>query len=68
MPVKSSLATYTTELSVNEVMNHIEEKLKEKNITIFARISHSEAARKVGLTMQDEELIIFGNPKTGTPL
>jgi uncharacterized protein (DUF302 family) len=64
----SSFVTYSTELSVNEVMNRIEKILNEKNVTIFARINHGKAARDVGLTMQDEELIIFGNPKAGTPL
>jgi|SRR5579885_2254931 uncharacterized protein (DUF302 family) len=64
----SSLITFSTTLSVAEVMDRIEKILREKNITIFARISHSEAARNAGLTMQDEELIIFGNPKVGTAL
>jgi len=68
MPTKSVLTTYSTDLSVNEVMNRLEKILQEKNISIFARISHSDAAHKLGLTMQNEELLIFGNPKAGTPL
>jgi len=68
MPEQASIATFSTELSVDEIMNRIEKILKEKNVTIFCRISHSKAAHEVDLTMQDEELIIFGNPKTGTPL
>lgn len=68
MAEQSSLITYSTVLSVTAVMDHIEKILTEKSITVFARISHSKAARDVGLAMQDEELIIFGNPKTGTAL
>jgi uncharacterized protein (DUF302 family) len=65
---KSSLMTFATELSVDEVMKRIEKILEEKEITIFARINHSKAAHEVGLAMQDEALLIFGNPKVGTAL
>ena len=68
MPAKSSLITYSTSLSVTDVIDRTEKILKEKNVSIFARINHSDGARKVGLIMQDEELIIFGNPQIGTPL
>jgi uncharacterized protein (DUF302 family) len=68
METKSSLTTYTTQLSVSEVLDRIENILKRKGITVFARINHGRAAHEVGLDMQDEELIIFGNPKAGTPL
>jgi uncharacterized protein (DUF302 family) len=65
---KSPLIRTFSELSVTEVIDNIEKILKEKNIKIFARINHGQAAHDVGLVMQDEELIIFGNPKAGTPL
>jgi uncharacterized protein (DUF302 family) len=41
--------------------------LKEKGMTIFNRIKHSEGASKVGIELRDTELIIFGNPKVGSP-
>lgn len=62
------LITHTTSFSVKEIIDRIEEILRGKKIMIFARISHSQAARDAGLTMQDEELLIFGNPKVGTAL
>ena len=69
MPNETSfLNTQTSDRSVAEVINRIETKLKDNNIKIFARINHAEEARKVGLTMQDEEVIIFGNPNVGTHL
>ena len=37
-------------------------------MTIFNRIKHSEGAGKVGIKLRDTELIIFGNPKVGSPL
>ena len=35
---------------------------------MFARIDHAEAAREAGLALPEEEVFVFGNPKTGTPL
>jgi uncharacterized protein (DUF302 family) len=42
--------------------------LKSKGITVFARIDHSGEAAKAGLKMRPTQLLIFGNPKAGTPL
>lgn len=35
--------------------------------TVFARVPHSKGAMSVDVALQDAELIIFGNPKLGTP-
>ncbi len=42
--------------------------LKEKGMNVFLRINHTEGARKVGQELRPTELLIFGNPKVGTPL
>ena len=42
--------------------------IHNRNLTLFARIDHSDLARGVGLTMQEAHVLIFGNPKGGTPL
>jgi uncharacterized protein (DUF302 family) len=49
-------------------MNRLESVLHAKSLTVFARVDHSGEAEKVGLTMHPAQLIIFGNPKSGTPL
>lgn len=53
---------------VKETADRLENVLKEKGMTIFNRVKHSEAAKKVGMELRETELIIFGNPKVGTPL
>ena len=53
---------------VKETADRMETILKEKGMTVFNRIKHSEAASKVGIELRDTELIIFGNPKVGSPL
>lgn len=48
--------------------NRLESALKEKGITIFARIDHAAGARKIGKELQPTLLLIFGSPAMGTPL
>ncbi len=54
--------------NVEETANRMETILNEKGMTIFSRIKHSEGAGKIGIKLRDTELIIFGNPKVGSPL
>jgi uncharacterized protein (DUF302 family) len=54
--------------SVEETMDRLEAVLREKAIHIFVRIDERAAAEKAGLKMPAMELLIFGNPKGGTPL
>jgi uncharacterized protein (DUF302 family) len=52
----------------NETIARLESVLKAKGMTIFTRISHSEGAQKAGFKLRPTELLVFGNPKAGTPL
>ena len=54
--------------NVEETANRIESILNEKGMTIFKRVNHSEGAANVGIDLRATELIIFGNPKVGSPL
>ncbi len=54
--------------SVSETINKLEAVLSKKGMTIFKRVDHSAGANKVGLQLRPTELLIFGNPKVGTPL
>lgn len=54
--------------NVKETADRIENILIKKGMTIFNRIKHSEGAGNIGIDRQDTELIIFGNPKVGSPL
>lgn len=57
-----------SKFSVPETLDRLEDLLRAKGITIFARIDHSGEAEKVGLKMPPTQVLIFGNPKGGTPL
>ena len=54
--------------NVKETADRLERLLKEKGMTVFDRIKHSEGAAGVGIELRDTELILFGNPKVGSPL
>jgi len=54
--------------SVPETLVRLESILKERGVTVFARVDHSAEAEKAGLTMRPTQLLIFGSPKGGTPL
>jgi uncharacterized protein (DUF302 family) len=54
--------------SVKNTLQRLESVIATKGLTIFARIDHSGEAAKVGLKMPPTELLIFGSPKSGTPL
>jgi uncharacterized protein (DUF302 family) len=54
--------------SVDETVDKLNTILKSKGVTLFVLIDHSGEAEKVGLKMPPTKLLIFGNPKGGTPL
>jgi uncharacterized protein (DUF302 family) len=51
-----------------ETLARLETIVQAKGLTILARIDHSGDAARVGLQMPPTKLLIFGNPKSGTPL
>ena len=54
--------------SVEKTLDKLRRILGAKNITLFAVVDHSGEAAKVGMKMRPTKLLIFGNPKGGTPL
>ncbi len=54
--------------SVPETIRRLDGLAKSKGRTVFAHIDFSGDAAKVGLRMRPTQLLIFGNPKSGTPV
>jgi uncharacterized protein (DUF302 family) len=52
----------------DETVEKLEAVLREKGIKLFTVVDHSGEAASVGLTMPPTKLLIFGNPKAGTPV
>ena len=65
------LITKPSKYSVNETITRFEAAVKEKEaagFTVFTVIDHAAAAKKFGLDMRPRTVIVFGNPKLGTPV
>lgn len=54
--------------SVDETVQRLKGALEKKGIRIFAHVDHRKNAQGVGLELRQAELLIFGNPRLGTPL
>ena len=64
----SGLINVKSAHNVKETADRLEKALNAKGMTVFIRINHAEGAQKVGKNLRPTELVIFGNPKVGTPL
>jgi uncharacterized protein (DUF302 family) len=64
----NGLITVPSNYSVKQTLDRLEAALKAAGITIFARVDHAGGAASVGLALRPTEVLIFGNPKGGTPL
>ncbi|WP_417616907.1 DUF302 domain-containing protein [Oceanisphaera sp.] len=54
--------------NVQETADRLETTLQEKGMTVFNRINHAQGAANVDIELRDTELLLFGNPKVGSPL
>src|ERR1700680_1970772 len=65
---KNGIVNKPSNHSVEQTVESLTNLLKSKGVAVFALIDHSGEAEKVGLKMPPTKLVIFGNPKAGTPL
>jgi uncharacterized protein (DUF302 family) len=68
MKKKNGIVDVRSNHSVDETVERVKNILQSKGITLFALIDHSGEAEKVGMKMPPTKLLIFGNPKGGTPV
>ena len=64
----SGLVDIPSNHSVDKTVEGLKGILRAKGIALFALIDHSGEAAKVGIQMPATKLLIFGNPKAGTPV
>src|SRR6185437_173503 len=62
------IVTKTANCTVEEAVNKIKSLLVMHGITLFSVVDHSGEAETAGMKMPNTKLLIFGNPKGGTPL
>jgi uncharacterized protein (DUF302 family) len=54
--------------SAKDTMSRLEDTVKQRGLSVFARVDHTAGAAKIGKTLRPTEVLIFGNPQGGTPL
>ena len=67
MHCENGIIDVSSNHSVDQTVDKLKSILQLKEITLFIVIDHSGEATKVGLEMRPTKLLIFGNPKAGTP-
>jgi len=65
---ENGLIQVASRYSFDETVERLQKAFTEKSLQVFAVIDHSGEAAKAGLKMPPTKVIIFGNPKGGTPL
>lgn len=65
---ESGIVRIPSKHTVDETVEKLRGILQAKGVMLFAVVDHSGEAAKVGLPMPPTKLLIFGNPKAGTPL
>lgn len=62
------LITLKSAHSVQDTVDKLESVLKSKGMNVFGKVNHAEGAMKAGMELKPTQVVIFGNPKVGTPL
>jgi uncharacterized protein (DUF302 family) len=67
LPGESGLITKPSKYSVQETIKRFEAAVTAKGWVVFTEVDHAAAAAKFGLEMRPRTVVVFGNPKIGTP-
>ena len=68
MDVGEGIVRKPSPRSVPETLDRLEAILTSKGVKVFARFDHSGEAARVGLAMPPTQVLVFGNPRAGTPV
>ncbi|KIC33227.1 DUF302 domain-containing protein [Leisingera sp. ANG-S5] len=67
LPAAAELVTVQSQKSVGETMDALQAAVEGAGATVFARVDHAAGAQNAALELSPSQLLIFGNPKLGTP-
>ena len=65
---KDGLVTLESRRPAGETGERIKAEIEKRGMSIFARVDHAAAARAAGMELRPTEVLMFGNPRAGTPL
>ncbi len=64
----AGLVTQPSQFDVNTTTQRLTDLLEKRGLTVFKVVDHSAGAKSAGLSLRPTRVVIFGNPKVGTPL
>lgn len=67
-PQNNGMITMKSPYTAAKTMQRLEGEVRKRGLAVAARINHAAGAAQAGMTLRPTELLIFGNPKAGTPL
>ena len=67
LPAAAELMKVPSSKPVPDTMDALQAAVEGAGATVFARVDHAAGAQKAGLELAGSQLLIFGNPKLGTP-
>jgi uncharacterized protein (DUF302 family) len=67
-PSVEGITTKSSPYSVEQTLERLKASIQNHHLNLFAQIDHSDEAKRVGLTMPEAHVLIFGSPQAGTPL
>lgn len=67
LPVAADLVAVPSQKPVGETMDALQAAVEGAGATVFARVDHAAGAQNAALELSPSQLLIFGNPKLGTP-
>jgi uncharacterized protein (DUF302 family) len=66
--LSEQLVTLESKFGVKETLDRLAAELDKRGIKVAARVDHAAGAKAVGMELPPTEVLMFGNPKLGTPL
>jgi len=66
--MRSKAVEHRTTHAFQEALKTVTNAIGKAGMTVFAEIDHTKAARDNGLSMPETRVIVYGNPKAGTPV
>jgi uncharacterized protein (DUF302 family) len=66
--LSEQLVTLESKFGVKETLDRLAAELDKRGIKVAARVDHAAGAKAVGMELPPTEVMMFGNPKLGTPL
>lgn len=67
LPARAELISVVSNKSVSASLDALEAAVEKAGAKVFARVNHAAGAKAIDAELADAELLIFGNPKIGTP-